>query len=64
MQYKMWTTYNINICLDWASDDAKAELEKEIQGFIEWLTWFKYYELNIDQIHWDRNFNLRSVNNI
>ena len=62
MKYKMWETFNINICIDWASDVAKAELEKEIEWFIEWLSWFEYFELNIDKIHWDKTFNLRSVN--
>lgn len=57
-----WASYSINIAIDWASDAAMVDLEKEIEKFIEWLSSFEYYELNIDKIHWDRNFNLRSVN--
>lgn len=58
-----WTSWNINIAIDEASDITLAETEKEIQKFIEELTGFEYYELVIDKINWNKDFNLRSVNN-
>ena len=63
MSYKMWASWNINICTEWASDTALAEAEKEIQEFIEWLTSFEYFELTSDIINWDKTYRLRSVNN-
>jgi len=62
-EIKLWTTWNIQIAIDWASETVLAETEKEIQVFIEWLTGFEYFEFNTDIIHWDKNFRLRSVNN-
>jgi len=35
---------NINILLEWASDIACAELEKEIEEFVEWLISFNHTE--------------------
>lgn len=60
-KYKLWTTYNINICIDWASDIAKKELKQEIEEFINGLCVFEYFELNLDKINWDRNYNLRYI---
>jgi len=62
-EIKLWTTWSIDIVIDWASEIVLAETEKEIQEFIEWLTGFEYFELNIDKINWDKNFRLRSINN-
>ena len=38
--------------------------ELEIQDFIDLLSDFKYYELNINFTSWGKNFNFKSINNI
>jgi hypothetical protein len=62
MKYIAWTTYSINLCIDWASEKSIEELEKNIQGFIEEQSAFEYFEYTEDKTNWDKTYSLRSVN--
>ncbi len=57
-------TYTILIDISQASEPAIAELEKEMQWFIDWLTAFTETELRINRQTLNRTHLLESINNL
>ena len=62
-KYVMWKLWSIEICVDYASDNELAQLEKKIQDFIYSMNEFQYFEYISDIINWNITYRLRSVNN-
>lgn len=62
-KYNIWTSYTINFCIDWVSEKAVEELEKNIQDFIKEQSAFEYFEYIEDKTNWDKSHHLRTINN-
>ena len=58
---KNLNTYSINFYINWASEKAIEELEKNIQDFIEEQSAFVYSEYKENKTNWDKTYSLISV---
>lgn len=63
-KYSLWTTYSIDIALDWLSEDDLIRLEKLVEDVVENILCEKikleYFELVLDKTNWDKLYRLRA----
>lgn len=63
-KYSLWTTYSIDIALDWLSEDDLIRLEKLVEDVVENILCEKikleYFEFILDKTNWDKLYRLRA----
>lgn len=63
-KYSLWTTYSIDIALDWLCEDDLIRLEKLMDDVIENVFCEKiqleYFEFILDITNWNKLYRLRA----